>query len=344
MRRVIVVALIAIGVSTAIVAVKAHRTVINDPNGHPFVSLYAHAHSGLDALLARGDGQAFAAIARDPSFARPDVYSSDAEAAYRAQRPLLGELAWVASAGQPDAVPGVLAVLVVMSTGLLVAALALLLERVGVSPLFALAVFALPGAVTSIFGLTAEMLAAALATLGLLAWMSSPRRTAPAIVAFSLVAVTRESFLVVPVALALLALVRRAPWRDLAMLGVPVAVYLGWTAIVRARFGSWPTDARAGRVRALPLSGPVDAFRHGGEAGAIAFWLLVAVGLVVLAMMLRAPAELRAVVFVSAAFALFVGQAVWAKPSDFGRALMPLYLYGGVLAAMLACRRATVSV
>src|SRR4051812_39881283 len=49
---------------------------------------------GFELLMVQSDGQAYTTLARDPSLARPSEFESTEEAAYRAQRPLLGYLTW----------------------------------------------------------------------------------------------------------------------------------------------------------------------------------------------------------------------------------------------------------
>jgi len=66
-----------------------------------FVSLYDRPLSRVEAVLAEGDGQAFAALAQDPLLRRPAVMAPAGEFSYRAQRPVWGYLDWVASVGQP---------------------------------------------------------------------------------------------------------------------------------------------------------------------------------------------------------------------------------------------------
>src|SRR4030088_2884498 len=73
-------------------------------SGAPYVRLYNHPLNRLDAVLARGDGPAFAAIAQDPLLQRPSVIANRGDFAYRAQRPVWGTLAWMLSLGQADAV------------------------------------------------------------------------------------------------------------------------------------------------------------------------------------------------------------------------------------------------
>src|SRR4051812_48983127 len=72
---------------------------------HGFVSNFDPPSSPIEVTANSGDGQSFAALAQDPSLSRPDVfYRGKSEAAYRAQRPLAGYLAWAMSLGQPGLV------------------------------------------------------------------------------------------------------------------------------------------------------------------------------------------------------------------------------------------------
>ncbi len=84
-------------------------------NERPYVALYHGPLSRIEAVLARGDGQSFAALAQDPLLLRPSVIRAPGKYAYRAQRPLWGYLAWAGSAGQAELTGWVLAVLTVLS-------------------------------------------------------------------------------------------------------------------------------------------------------------------------------------------------------------------------------------
>src|SRR4051812_22452175 len=70
-----------------------------------FVRGFAGSERLLDVALAKGDGQAYAALARDPALQHPESFEEGArEEAYRAQRPLLPYLAWALSVGRRDLV------------------------------------------------------------------------------------------------------------------------------------------------------------------------------------------------------------------------------------------------
>ena len=98
----------------------------------PYVSSYNRSLSHVESVLVHGDGQAFAAIAQDPSLARPAaMIGSSTDYAYRAQRPLWSYVAWVGSGGQGQLVPWVLAVLAAYSGAAATWVMALLLRDDG---------------------------------------------------------------------------------------------------------------------------------------------------------------------------------------------------------------------
>src|SRR4051812_49293296 len=147
MRRIAIAGAIAAVAAVVLIAVAAH-TIRVEKTANERVAMQPGSHRGLAALLETYDGGDYAVIARDPTLARPEEYKTRAAAAYRAQRPLFGELAWAGSLGNPDRVPITLAVLSVLSTAFAVTALGALLTRRGLSPFVALGVFVLPGALT----------------------------------------------------------------------------------------------------------------------------------------------------------------------------------------------------
>src|SRR6185295_4483929 len=110
--------------------------------------------------LVTGDGQAFAALAQDPLLERPGVIKAEGEYSYRAQRPLWGYLAWMASLGHADLTGWALAALTILSCGLACGAAASLLAERGASPWWALLVI-IPAQET-LSTLTPELLAFAL--------------------------------------------------------------------------------------------------------------------------------------------------------------------------------------
>lgn len=88
----------------------------------------------LELLLVQSDGEAFASLARDPTLARPEVFRTDAEAAYRAQRPLVPYAAWALSLGRTGWVPPALAALLAATFAPYAVWIAFVRIRVGAWP------------------------------------------------------------------------------------------------------------------------------------------------------------------------------------------------------------------
>ncbi|HZP31109.1 MAG TPA: hypothetical protein VFC99_19325 [Acidimicrobiia bacterium] len=309
-----------------------------------YVELFDRRMTGVEAVLGRGDGQAFDALARDPLLARPHAFLAADEEAYRAQRPLLGYLAWAGSLGSPDRVPWTIAVLEMLGCGFAAGAVALLLATRRASPWFALAV--IPAAMAALNGLTPEVLALGLAAAGVVAW----ERRRPWAAAGWLVAavLTRETMLVVPTVLAIEWLVAsrgnagdaRRRVAGVAPLVVPFAVFAGWIAVVRLRLGAFPTAASHRRL-GLPLAGLLDAARHWGAADAT--WAVLAAVLVALAWVTAPRDRLTWIATAYAGFALFLGPDVWARWEDFTRVLLPLYAFAAVATFATVTRSATLT-
>ena len=346
MKRILAAGVIAAAAAALLIALAASSIRLDEPPTSRALT-EPHSSRGLSALLENYDGGDYAAIARDPTLARPEVYPSPAAAAYREQRPLLGELAWVVSLGDPDRVPIAMALLSVVSTGFAVAALGALLARRGLSPFLALGVFALPGVLVTLYDMMAELLQLGFITVGLLAWETRPRRTRWAIAAFACAALTRETSLLVPAVLIAMDLprVRRRPgWPTIQLLLVPFVAYAGWIIFLRVRVGAWGFAARSGRITPVPLGGLVHSFRYSPYRASAVPW--IAVGLVVLA---GAVALGRRDIWYGTAIAfavmgVFLGWNVWQRPDDFGRVLLPLYAYSAiVLGSALWDRRSLVT-
>jgi hypothetical protein len=294
------------------------------PEDVPYVRLYDMPRDRFEVIINQGDGQAFAALARDPTLSRPDVFRGGrAEAAYRAQRPLLGWLVWATSLGNPDAVPELLVAWAVIGFVCLAAAATAFACWTRRSPARALAVLLIPGALITLDWTGPEALGAAAAITGVGLW----RRERPplAIVAALFVAagLCRETMLVLPLALAVSELVARRGTirRWLALLAAPVT-FAAWVLVVHSRLDAWPTDARRGRL-SLPLAGLLDA-APGWRAVDIGC-AVVGLALVVAALLRQRRSEESWLVAAHLPLALCLGAAVWAQFEDFSRVLLPLY-------------------
>jgi hypothetical protein len=324
-RPVIVSAVAGAVVAAAIVALFAYHAHADGPFAQgAFTTTYDQRllDDPLEQLLVQGDGQAYASIARDPSLARPEVFGSDAEAAYRMQRPLLSYLAWVLSFGRSGSVPPALAAIAVIGAGAAVAGVAQLLIDRRASAMLAPLVLLLPGAYISLRFLGVETLALAFAVWGLVAWDRDRRPVAIAL--FALAALTRESLLLVPAALALDSMRRRA-WRDVVLLALPFVAFASWLAVLRLRVGAWAWDAGDGRLSA-PFAGLVDALQSGQLNGTRTTFMYAAMcGVLGVIAILRARHDvLASVIGLHLAFATTMGTLVWRDWGGFGRVLLPL--------------------
>lgn len=297
-----------------------------------YVSTFASTSRPFDVALATGDGQAFAAIATDPTLSRPDVYVTGArEAAYRAQRPLAGYAAWVLSLGRPRLVGPALAALYVVGQVAAVAAAAALLGRRGARRELALIVVVLPPSLSALLWFGPEPVGLAFALGGVLLWeRRTPGSAWGAAALFALSGLTRESNLAVPLGLGLAGLLGRTrPFSDLVKLAVAPAAWAAWAVVVRARLGWWPWATGACRVSETPFGGLGTGADHWpsppvGEVG-----LIVVLAVVVSACLLwRRGDDLTWVVVVLAVLAAFLGDCVWRRWEDFSRPLLPLYALG----------------
>lgn len=302
--------------------------------GEPYVVGFPTS-GALNVMLAQGDGQAFAQLATDPTLSHPEAFAGQTaatavgvEAAYRAQRPLLGYLAWALSRGQPELVGAALVVWAVAGGGLACGALAaLIVDRGGGRPELALLVLGLPGSLLATSWLGPELAALGLAAAGWLWWDRG--RSLPAVAAFTAAALARESMLVVPAALGAWCLFRQKVLKRALVLVVPAAVLGAWAALVRLRFGAWPSEADAGRIGPpfVGLAGSLGAM----SAVDLAFVLVNASLAVVVVRFRRDP--LAWVVGLSLILASTAGWDVWLNRGSFNRVLLPAQAFAGVLIA-----------
>jgi len=318
------------------VAALGLRVIGTDPGvqagQETLTSLYTPPANPAEAILNQHDGQHAAALAVDPLLLDHAVFGSREEHAYRATRPLMGWLAAAASLGQDRAVPWVLLGLTAVGTGVLVAGVGTVAEVFGRRTDLSVAAIALPGAVVQLgWAGLADNLAVGAALLGLAWW--SRRRPALAAVAFCVAVLGRETTLVVPVALVLVELARRVPWRSLLpLLAAPIAL-AAWTCVVRLRIGVWPASAGDARI-ATPWSGLGSAFGRWEPIDV----LVIAGSFLGLAVALRRrpPPVLVAVVALSAVGSLFLGWNVWERWEDLTRVLLPAS--AAALVALLPAR------
>lgn len=249
-----------------------------------FTTTYDPPSSHLEAAIDVADGQAYAALAHDPTFSHPEVFKDGpAEFVYRAERPLYGELIWAASFGQPGWVPVAQLLVTALSVSALAVASVLLAAEQGWVRRWAPLVVLLPGCMLSVVILVPEALSAALAVMGVTWWIGKRRRTGLAVAALCLALLGREWLLIVPAVLALHDLViGRRRFRSVLPLAIPPLVLAAWVGSLRVRHGVWPTQASSLERLALPMAGWWRALPHLTAMVAASYVLaavLIAIGL-----------------------------------------------------------------
>ncbi len=288
-----------------------------------------------DRVLLGGDGEAFAVLARDPTLARTEVLLGQGrnppapvlerarrEGAYRAQRPLLVYTAWAVALGRPGGVPWALAAMALLGAALASGAMAALLDRPRLAPLVVL----LPGSLVALSWLSSEELALGLGLAGLAAWARGCR--APALGLLCLATLSRETLLIIPLALGAYDLARSGHRRWGATLAVAPGLLLAlWVVFLRLRIGAWPIGAVKGRL-GLPFVGMARDLPH----WSLGDWLGVVVAGAAIALAGRWRNEpLAWVIAAHGLLAVVLGPAVWDTEKDFERVLLPLYATASVL-------------
>jgi hypothetical protein len=338
----------AVGVGVGLLVLIANLASVRVPpptsRAFGYVVQTSPPHDRIEVILNQGDGQAAMAIGQDPTLSRPDAFLQGAPAAaFFAQRPLLGYLAWIGSAGQPQLTSWAVAGATVLSAGALaVAAMAFAqLRGAGSNDRWALMVLLLPGALTVLDWTGPDLLALSLALAGLACWIPTRPRRGWAALAFVLAGLSRESLLLVPVVLGVwLLFQRRLDRRDLWPLGAAPAAYLAWMAVVRLRIGTGPEQVARQTSFSVPF---VDLVHHVGGFGGDE-WVVAALGVgLVVAAVVRAPRDVctwQAVAYLAAGTAL--NSWLWESWQGFSRVLLPMYAFS-ILALLPVSDRAALT-
>jgi hypothetical protein len=293
------------------------------PPGLSLVTTSDHPRSPVARLLDRSDGQTFAAIAQDPSLSRPEVFRAGRpEAAYRAQRPLLGYLGWTLSLGRPVAVGWVFVSLNVLAAGLAAWAAALELQRRWAPPVLGAFIVLVPGTLFALRYLTSEVVALSLVLWALHWWRARPWMAGSLLV---LAALTRETTLCVVIGMAIYTLTRDRDRQRLWALTAPFVAYGAWMLVVHARYGAWPWEAETVQ-RTRPLLDLLDL----PLASALTLVIAVAFGL---AAVVARPSDLLSHVIVAHVLVIAaLGSQTLAQWSSVDRLLVPLWA-----TAIIAC-------
>jgi hypothetical protein len=197
------------------------------------------------------DGQFYWGIAVDP-IATGDVHQAFDKASYRYGHPLLGWLGWLLSAGQARGAPAALLAIGLISLGGAAVLASLLGRAIGRQGWEGLFVAANPGLIYAAVHDLAEPLSAALLLGGLLAYVRG--RRAAAAVCFGLLVLSKEQFLLVPLAVLAWELLRqRRRIRDAWLFVACIVPSIAWWIYARLQLGAWFTSGDSALTS--PLTG-----------------------------------------------------------------------------------------
>ena len=297
------------------------------------------------------DGQFYYRLALDPANWHATAFGITMDQSYRYTRIGYPLLAWIFSLGQHQLVPVVLVALNLLAVGAMALLGGMFARESGRHALWGLAFVAYFGLVISVGRDTAEPLAEACLLGGLLAYR---RGTSPmyllATALFTFGAITRETILFAPAAIAvtrLIAMARRQAAPGLADLTwvVPAVGYgLVEVAVHFVVKGEFPLLANSSRNLTVPFTALVDALKYDAahintahlspidisllEYATLAIFILA--GLTVL-FLTTAPAHERlAFVFFVLQLGLLSSQ-IWTSTFGDGRSLIEPYLMALVL-------------
>lgn len=299
LRRAGVVTVVAVVTAAYLAFVGARLAVFDgDPSG--FVTagdLTTDISAAPDSLrITPGtegyDGQAYYRLARDPltdevtaegiTFTRPAYWQT------RIGYPLA---VWVISvAGQPSLVPGAMLLVNLLAVVVLALLAARLARALGRSPWWGAVPALWSGYVVGVGQDLTEPLAAAL-LLGSLSAMRAGRFV-PATLALAVAALTRETTLVLAVAVILGSVLRRRETPPWWVGAVPLLVYAGWRTWVRARWSEVVPDPPSDNPFGAPVTALLDYLGHavahlGSEWPNLVLLALTLAGLVIAASALR---------------------------------------------------------
>jgi hypothetical protein len=230
------------------------------------------------------DGQFYYRMARNPANLAWSAYGIGMDAWYRFVRIGYPALAWLASAGQPAALPWALIVINVLAIGAIAVLGAQLARESGRHALWGLLLAGYFGLATSVARDLTEPLAAACLVGGILAYRH--RHLLAAAGLFAVAGLTRETALVAPFALAIIRLVamarrRTRPGREDLVWLIPALAFVAWEVVLRLATGQIPIFQDSGKNAGAPFVAGFGAIGHNfgdlthsitGAPGAVIIW------------------------------------------------------------------------
>ena len=319
---------LGVAVSIALLALESHALggweAIPRVNDQAAVRPFIESEMGSFQATPRGhDGQFFLAMALDP-YGLKGVGSTFDHGGYRYRRIVYPLVAGGFGLLHGRAVLVGLMLVAAFGVGLGTASVAELAKMFGVRPWVTLGVLANPGVWMSVELLTSEALALGLSLIGVAFWLK--RLRAWSIVALTLAVLTKEQYVLVPLAIAAWAWFRHD--RRHATLGalVPTLSLALWSGWVEMRFGG----GYAVQGNLVPL-GILDSTR---------LWTTISsteqalIGLTLIALLLAAVAPIRAssllrwLTWPWVLLALVSASFVWNLGNNAARVFTPLWVFG----------------
>jgi len=237
--------------------------------GHTYTHRAQLPHGLLRVPSAGYDGQFYYRLALDPFNWHTTAFGITMDQSYRYTRIGYPVLAWIFSLGQHQLVPVVLVVVNLFGVAAMAMLGAVFARQAGRHALWGLLFVAYFGLVISVGRDTAEPLAETCMLGGLLAYRrGGSRMYVLAAALFAVGAITRETILLAPAAIAvtrLIAIARRRENPGLADLTwvAPAAVYgLVEVAVHFAVKGEFPLLANSNRNLTVPFTATVDALKY----------------------------------------------------------------------------------
>jgi hypothetical protein len=301
------------------------------------------------------DGQFYYRLALDPANLHHTAFGITVDAPFRYTRIGYSALTWLVTFGQHQAVPIALVVVNAVAIGALGVLGGLFAGQSGRHALWGLMLPAYFGLLTSLGRDTTEPVAAVCLLGGILACRQ--RRPVLAAALFAYGALTRETVLAVPAAIAIVRLIRMARRRarpsadDLAW-AVPAVVFAAWQLLVWHVTGQLALIADGGSNAGPPLAALIHAvaynFSHAttGPFGQMDAWLiefttlcLVAAAALLSLRTSTAPAHERLAFVLYLAEVCVLTPIIWGSYNTDFRSFIEVYLLAVLILLMTPLRR-----
>ena len=272
------------------------------------------------------DGQTFYLIARDPFGKRgiPDLISGSG---YRYRRILLPLLAGLGGLASPRTTLTGLALWSAVGFGLGVAGVGLLTRLLSLRSWPIIGILGNPGYWFSVMLLTSDALAGGLAFSGLALWFSQRKR--PRLVAFAAAALSKEYYLLVPLALATWEFSRGHRRQALALIlepSIPVVAWSVWvTLIVGGGFSPMSNLTWVGVGIATAAS---TWLHHPGIDQILSLGTLLVLAAALGSTFWKSGQWLRNQLWMWGGLALISSRAVWDLGNNSTRVLAPIWVFG----------------